>query len=264
MFYKLHTEISGSGESLVLIHGMGSASSAWKPIRPLLNEFYTVVTVDLPGHGKTPYIKGQPMDPHSLALGVLEQLSSEGIERFHLAGNSLGGWISLEMASADPERVRSLIGIAPAGLWLNPYNARYPGTAIARFLARYTSKIAPAALHFEKARMLGFADVSPRWKEFSYEICLDATMAMASAEGYYPAWDGMLMKRFDSFIPATLPVTIIFGDTDRTLPATTCQERSVAPSHAKWIFFSETGHAPMWDSPLDVVDEIKKTTELAS
>ena len=39
MFYKLHTEISGSGESLVLIHGMGSASSAWKPIRPLLNEF---------------------------------------------------------------------------------------------------------------------------------------------------------------------------------------------------------------------------------
>jgi pimeloyl-ACP methyl ester carboxylesterase len=89
-------------------------------------------------------------------------------------------------------------------------------------------------------------------------------MAMASAEGYYPAWDGMLMKRFDSFIPATLPVTIIFGDTDGTLPATTCQERSVAPSHAKWIFFSETGHAPMWDSPLDVVDEIKKTTALAS
>jgi len=76
MFYKLHTEISGSGEPLVLVHGMGSASSAWKPIRPLLNEFYTVVTVDLPGHGKTPYIKGQPMDPHSLALGVLEQLSS--------------------------------------------------------------------------------------------------------------------------------------------------------------------------------------------
>jgi len=74
----------------------------------------------------------------------------------------------------------------------------------------------------------------------------------------------MLMKRFDSFIPEDVPVTIIFGDTDRTLPATTCQERSVAPSHAKWIIFPNTGHAPMWDSPLDVIDEIKKTVALAS
>jgi pimeloyl-ACP methyl ester carboxylesterase len=243
---------------------MGSASTAWKPIRHELNQDFTVITVDLPGHGKTPYVKGQPMDPHSLGTYVLEQLNTLGIDRFHLAGNSLGGWVSLEMSSAAPDRVRSLIGIAPAGLWLNPYNARYPGTAVARFLARYTTKMAPAALHFEAARKLGFFDVSPRWKDFSYELCLDATMAMSTAEGYYPAWDGMLMKRFDSFIPEKIPVTIIFGDTDRTLPATTCQERSVAPSHAKWIIFPNTGHAPMWDSPLDVIDEIKKTVALAS
>ena len=262
--YPLHHEISGTGEPLVLIHGMGSASTAWKPIRHELNQDFTVITVDLPGHGKTPYVKGQPMDPHSLGTYVLEQLITLEIDRFHLAGNSLGGWVSLEMSSAAPDRVRSLIGIAPAGLWLNPYNARYPGTAIARFLARYTAKLAPTALHFEAARKLGFFDVSPRWKEFSYELCLDATMAMSTAEGYYPAWDGMLMKRFDSFIPEDVPVTIIFGDTDRTLPATTCQERSVAPSHAKWIIFPNTGHAPMWDSPLDVIDEIKKTVALAS
>ena len=262
--YPLHHEISGTGEPLVLIHGMGSASTAWKPIRHELNQDFKVITVDLPGHGKTPYVKGQPMDPHSLGTYVLEQLNTLGIDRFHLAGNSLGGWVSLEMSSAAPDRVRSLIGIAPAGLWLNPYNARYPGTAVARFLARYTAKLAPTALHFEAARKLGFFDVSPRWKDFSYELCLDATMAMSTAEGYYPAWDGMLMKRFDSFIPDKIPVTIIFGDTDRTLPATTCQERSVAPNHAKWIIFPNTGHAPMWDSPLDVIDEIKKTVAIAS
>ncbi len=65
MTYTLHTEISGAGEPLVLIHGMGSASTAWKPIRPLLNPHFKVITLDLPGHGKTPYLKGQPMDPHS-------------------------------------------------------------------------------------------------------------------------------------------------------------------------------------------------------
>jgi pimeloyl-ACP methyl ester carboxylesterase len=81
---------------------------------------------------------------------------------------------------------------------------------------------------------------------------------MASAEGYYPAWDGMLLKRFDRQISDLIPVTIIFGDSDRTLPETSCQERSLAPNHARWIIFSDTGHAPMWDSPLDVIDEIKK------
>ncbi len=169
----------------------------------------------------------------------------------------------MEMAAIAPERVRSLVGIAPAGLWLNPYNARYPGTALARFLARYTIKLAPTALHFEIARRLGFAEVSPRWQEFSYELCLDAAIAMASAEGYYPAWDGMLLKRFDRQISDLIPVTIIFGDSDRTLPETSCQERSLAPKHARWIIFSDTGHAPMWDSPLDVIDEIKKAAGAA-
>lgn len=260
---RLHTEISGSGEPLVIVHGLGSAGTAFKPIRPLLERHFTVITVDLPGHGESAFVQGRPMDPHSLALNIFEEMSHLGHERFHLAGNSLGGWVALEMAAAQPEQITSLTGLAPAGLWLNPYNARYPGTALSRFLARNTVKFAPTALHFEKARALGFWDVSPRWKELSYEICLDATIAMAKADGYYPAWDGMLMKRFDSKIPESIPVTIIFGDTDRTLPATTCQERSVAPQHAKWIIFPETGHAPMWDSPHDVASAIIETAALS-
>lgn len=257
---RLNHSISGSGEPLLLIHGMGSASSAWNLIRPTLERTFTVVTIDLPGHGDTPYIKGAPMDPHSLALNVLSEMSELDFESFHLCGNSLGGWISLEMASTASSRVKSLTALAPAGLWLNPYNVRYPATALARFLARNTRRFAPTALHFEAARRLGFWDVSPRWREFTYELCLDATIAMSKADGYYPAWDGMLMKRFDGIIPSEIPVTVIFGDSDRTLPATTCQERSVAPNHARWIIFPDTGHAPMWDSPTDVVAAIKETS----
>ena len=256
---RLSSSITGSGEPLLLIHGMGSASTAWKPIRPMLESKFKVITVDMPGHGETPYIEGAPMDPNSLALAVLNEMSELGIENFHLVGNSLGGWVSLEMASTAPTRIKSVTALAPAGLWLNPYNVRYPATALARFLAKTTMKLAPTALHFEPARRLGFWDISPRWQEFSYEICLDAVNALGKADGYYPAWDGMLMKRFDGTIPEQIPITIIFGDTDRTLPATTCQERSVAPSHARWIIFPDTGHAPMWDSPHDVVAAIEDT-----
>jgi pimeloyl-ACP methyl ester carboxylesterase len=96
---SLHYEISGNGQPLVLIHGLGSASTVWKPIRNLLNQSFQVISVDLPGHGKSPYVKGQPMDPHSLAGYVLEQLSAIQVDSFHLSGNSLGGWVAMEMAS---------------------------------------------------------------------------------------------------------------------------------------------------------------------
>lgn len=256
---KVHAK-NTKKETLLLIHGMGSASTAWKPILRQLCENFTVVTVDLPGHGDTPMDKAQPMDPQSLAQSVFDVMEDLGIENFHVVGNSLGGWIALEMASMRPHQVLSVIALAPAGLWLAPFNARYPGTALARILSSSVWVVSPVLLRFEWARKIGFGNVSPRWKEFSYETCLDATNAMASSAGYYPAWDALLKKRFESTISSSVPVTIIFGDSDKTLPATTSQERSLAPSHAQWLVLKECGHAPMWDHPQLVIDAILATT----
>ena len=260
---KLTTKSYNSADSqevIVLVHGLGSAATAWKPIIPTLSQKFHVITADLPGHGETPMDPAQAMDPQSLALLLRDSVSANhGVDEFHLVGNSLGGWISLELASLAPQNVKSVTGLAPAGLWLAPYSARYPGTAVAKALARAIKVVAPLVVDIELARKVGFADVSPRWKELSKEICLDATMAMATSAGYYPAWDGMLKKRFDSPISSDIPVTIIFGDSDKTLPARDCQERTLAPSHAQWHIFESCGHAPMWDSPQLCVERIFET-----
>jgi pimeloyl-ACP methyl ester carboxylesterase len=87
---------------------------------------------------------------------------------------------------------------------------------------------------------------------------LDATIAMAKSDGYYPAWDAFLDKRFDTPIASSIPLTVLFGDKDRALPAKTCQERSLVPAHTRWVILKETGHAPMWDSPNEVVAEISQ------
>ncbi len=245
--------------ALLLIHGMGSASTAWKTILGHLQEHFTIVMIDLPGHGKTPMDSSQLMDPQSLARAVIETMHSHDIDHFHVVGNSLGGWIALEMGAMKPEAIASITGLAPAGLWLAPYNARYPGTAVARILAISVGAIAPFALRFRWARKLGFKDVSPRWDCFSYETCLDAVRAIAKSAGYYPAWDAMLKKRFNGIIPPSVPVTVIFGDSDKTLPAPRSQERSLVPEHTRWIVFRECGHAPMWDFPEKVVEEILRT-----
>ena len=120
----LHSTILGKPDepTLLLIHGMGSASTAWKTIAPSLGTTFNVVTVDLPGHGRTPLNAHQLMDPVGLAESVFETLRSLGLDRFHIVGNSLGGWIALEMAAMNPSAVLSITALAPAGLWLKPFN----------------------------------------------------------------------------------------------------------------------------------------------
>ena len=242
---------------IALIHGMGSAATAWKPLTPYLLDRFNVITLDLPGHGESGFTQGQAMDPTSLAEQVVQQIENKfGLIEFNLVGNSWGGWIALEMAALFPKKIGSVTALAPAGFWLASYVQRAPGTATLRSLANSASSLTTIFLKYEWARKIGFEDVSPNWRKFSNELCLDATIAMANSAGYFPAWDGMLSKRFDSKIDSSIPVKIIFGDSDKTLPATTCQERAMAPEHSQWITLAESGHAPMWDNAEAVAGHI--------
>jgi pimeloyl-ACP methyl ester carboxylesterase len=255
---------SGSGNTglpLILIHGMGSASSAWQTVVPELVKTSRVITVDLPGHGATKLPAGLDMSPKALAEYVFETMDSLEIEKANLIGNSLGGWTALEMAAAKPDRVASVLGLAPAGLWLAPFTVRYPGTAIARNLASSLKVVSPFGLKYEWGRKIGFSDVSPQWKKFSYQLCLDATLSLANSTGYFPAWDALLHRRFDSEVSAQVPVTIVFGDSDKTLPENSCQEKTLAPKHTNWLNWESCGHAPMWDYPERVISEIAKLTK---
>ena len=121
------TQTNSEHPPLVLLHGLGSASTVFKAIIPKLSQDFRVITVDLPGHGQTGLEVAQAMDPKSLGSSVFDSIENEyGIRRFHVAGNSLGGWIALEMAAQQPERIVSLTGLAPAGLWLEQIlDARY-------------------------------------------------------------------------------------------------------------------------------------------
>ena len=253
---KLHSTIEGSGTPLVLIHGLGSASTTWKMIRPELSRFFQTIALDFPGHGSTPFNPDLKLDPTSLAHLIIQNLDELEIDKAHLVGSSLGGWVGLELAALFPDRVISYTGLAPAGLWLAPYNSRVPGAAITRYMAKSLHKVSPVLLKYDWAKLIGFGMVSPRWRDLPTDVCIDATKAMGTSEGYFPMWDSFLGERFEKEVASSIPVTIIFGDSDNTLPVRTSQERSLAPKHAKWVVLSESGHAPMWDHPDEVISEI--------
>ena len=103
-------EKAGSGPPLLLIHGLGSCKEVWKPVVPLLARQREVVTLDLPGFGSSP---PGAQTVEGLADAVLQFAADLGIERPHVAGNSMGGGTALALAATD--RVRSACAVSPIG-----------------------------------------------------------------------------------------------------------------------------------------------------
>jgi pimeloyl-ACP methyl ester carboxylesterase len=105
----------GAGEPLVLVHGIGHTWRGWKPMLPLLEPRFDVLAVDLPGFGRSaPLPPGTEPTPEALADAVERAMDDAGFERATVAGNSLGGWIGLELARRG--RASRVVAISPAGL----------------------------------------------------------------------------------------------------------------------------------------------------
>ena len=112
---ELHYEITGRGEPVLLLHGLGSCSLDWENQMPALKERYTVITLDVRGHGQS----GKPRGPYSIGLfarDVAQVLEQSAVGPVHVVGISMGGMIAFQLAVDAPRLVRTLtvINSAPA------------------------------------------------------------------------------------------------------------------------------------------------------
>lgn len=249
--------------ALVLVHGLGSAGTIWKTLIPDLIEHFTVYAIDLPGHGDAPLMANESLDPQSLGVAIVELMKrSYGVEKMHVAGNSLGGWIALEMGALAPHAVESITALAPAGLWHEGPTGKYPPSLDSRILAKISQHFMRIAYHLPPLKAIGYKKITHLWRELSFESCRDSVLAMANSKGYMPMWRDLLGKKFESQISDSTRVSIIFGDYDLTLPEEIAQEKSVAPKHASWIVVDNCAHVIMWNYPKMTVDFIKQTARI--
>lgn len=266
----LHTlpafERRGAGEPLVLLHGLGSDHTFWYPVLDRLADVHDVVAVDLPGFGSSP---SWPPDadwrPAGLAAGVRALLDALGFERVHIAGLSLGGWVGLELA-AD-QSARSVTALAPAGLWLaGSSEARGTGELdLMRRLARLSGPVVPLASRIRPLARFALrrAVVSP--SRVARSTLVAEARASARARGYRYARAGTRHGGFvrGEKIDTSVPVTVVFGDSDAILPAGDCQERDLLPRHTRWEVWPGCGHALPWEDPDGVVETVLATTASA-
>ena len=124
---RLAFDRTGQGEPLVLLHGQGFSRRSFDPVVPLLAAERDVIAVDLPGHGESPrQPEGAGNAPRDLAVAVGELLDELGLATAHIAGNSSGGWVALELGRSGRARTVTAPG---AGRALAPVRgaAAHPG-----------------------------------------------------------------------------------------------------------------------------------------
>ncbi|HOZ07802.1 MAG TPA: alpha/beta fold hydrolase, partial [candidate division Zixibacteria bacterium] len=106
----IYFEVHGSGDTaLVFVHGWGIDGSFWEKQIPAFSDSYTVVTLDLAGHGRSGKNRAA-WTPHAYGADVVAVLDAAGIAHAFLVGHSMGGVIIAEAARLAPDRVIALIG----------------------------------------------------------------------------------------------------------------------------------------------------------
>lgn len=111
----LHFRCAGQGEPLVLVHGLFGSLENLGAVARFLAKEYTVYSVDLPNHGRSPHVSGANLE--LMANSLRQWMDEQRLDRVHLVGHSLGGKVAMELALQEPERIDRLvvIDIAPVG-----------------------------------------------------------------------------------------------------------------------------------------------------
>jgi pimeloyl-ACP methyl ester carboxylesterase len=232
-------------EPLLLIHGLGASKSVWDPVVPTLAFEREVIALDLPGFGAAPSLPAE-VEPTALALAeaLRDQLRARGIESAHVVGNSLGGWVGLELGRLGV--ARSVTCLSPAGLWREPIGPRKsPG----REWARRLRPLVAAALYIPQVRLRALATFAAFPTHIPVADGRRMVLGWIDADGYDGANKAMREHVFDptTYPPASaVPVTIAWAEKDQLVgpPREECR-----PAGARFLTMPHVGHVPMWDDP---------------
>ena len=242
----------GSGPPLVLLHGLSGSWRIWRPVIPALEEQHSVLALTLAGHrGALPLPAGCPVTVEEVTNALERRLDELGIGEAHVAGNSLGGWVALELARRG--RAISVAALSPAGAWSSPRDARRLATLLrlgrqatantspsaALFLSRPRARRMALRLICERGDRIPAAEVPGLLEDAAECNVLDGLTRSVLESGPMPALDG-----------AARLVTLAWGTHDRLLPwGRYGQPMLDRLPGARLIRLPGVGHTPMADDP---------------
>lgn len=253
----------GSGPSLVLLHGLGGTWHMWKPVLSLLESRHRVIALTLPGHYRGPPLP-QGTEPTVAAMvdSLIDTLRQRGIDSAHVAGNSLGGWLALELARRG--FARSVVAFSPAGAWYTHRDYRKISRSfrIVFFLLPLLLKLTARFLGSARVRRFLGRQSMENGDRVPEQDFREMLLAMSQARVLPRLLN--TMGRDGPIAPLRadpVPICIAWGQHDRVIPF----ERYGRPmleriSGAEHRTIPGVGHMPMYDDPQAICAAILRVT----
>lgn len=206
-------KITGSGKSMMLIHGYQADSRIWDSLIPLLSEQYRLIIPDLPGHGKTDLIQ-QINSMDFLAEVVYRICYTEGITNLSLIGHSLGGYVALSFAQKYTQYVENITLISA-----HPFEDSMPQVLARTRETELLEQGKKNLLLMSYAKKNFSSNENPfikEQKEKAVKIALEQ-----SEEGMMADLSGMMARNDLSavLLNNSFPVKIIYGLDDTKMPS---------------------------------------------
>jgi pimeloyl-ACP methyl ester carboxylesterase len=244
---------------VVCLHGFLDTWRTWELVLPALERRFDVLAPTLPGHAGGPDV-GDTLEPALLADAVERAMDDASFETAHLVGNSLGGYVALQLASRG--RARSVVALAPAGGWAAESTSWLDLLAMQRELhaeARAAAPYAGAILATPEGRRRATALLTVNFEHIPVDLLVHQLLAVTAASDA-ERMIAHALERGWSLDAARIacPVRIVWGTDDALLPwpSAASRYRTEWLPHADWVLLDGVGHCPQLDVPLETAQLI--------
>lgn len=243
---------SGQGEPLLLLHGFGASADTWDGWQKELQDRYHLIAVDVAPFAITGPLPGRTMSPDELQVFMDALVQKLGLKNFHLAGNSLGGYIAWNYARRHPDQVKKLILVDSAGYPMPPpFPVRLMQMPV---LGQMTRHFSPYILVADSLREV-YGDPSQLT-----QAQIERYHAMMRREGTRPAViDLVKALHFDGkgINEVKTPTLILWGRRDTWIPPEHAALFQQDIPGSQLIMYDELGHIPMEEDPARTARDVR-------
>ena len=249
---------AGSGSQLLCLHGFMDTWRTWELVLPMLEREHDVVAMTLPGHagGSSVDLSGST---DVFVDAVERSMDAAGFGLAHLVGNSLGGYVALQLAARG--RAASVVAFAPAGGWA-PGDRSYEGLLVAQQELQIQARaVAPRAQMFlatPRGRRRATQLITSNYEHIPADLLAHQILGIAGCTGAAALIRSALHEGWKLDAERiSCPVRIVWGTADKLLPwpQAAARYRAELP-HADWVTLDGIGHCPQLDVPLEAAQLI--------
>jgi pimeloyl-ACP methyl ester carboxylesterase len=239
-----------NGPAIVLLHGSNASLHTWEPWVAQIGDQFRMISLDLPSHGLTGPVPGDDYSQEAMTQFVNEFTTVMHVERFALAGNSMGGGIAARFAIHYPERLTHLILVDAGGMPTQTPRDPGLGFTIARLplIQNVMLYVTPRGLFEEGLKKAIDNDVlvTPQMVDLYWELNRRAGNRAASLKRFQAPSDTFVQ---DNVAKIKTPTLILWGETDTLTPKDMGEAYNASIKGSKLVVFKNTGHIPMEEVP---------------